>query len=58
MFFLINLVVLGFYYYYGWTEIGPGLLFCLFAMIAETIDVHKRQIIVCTEHITKRMGRK
>lgn len=37
MFFWISIAVLITYYNNEWTTIGPGLLFCLAAMIAEAI---------------------
>lgn len=41
MFLFISLLVLLTYYIEGWTTIGPGLLFCLFAMLAEAMHSNK-----------------
>ena len=37
MFFWISIIVLCVYYQNGWTTIGPGLAFCLAAIIGEAI---------------------
>lgn len=44
MFFWISLIVLLVYSANGWTTIGPGLLFCLFVMVCETVSDLKTQV--------------
>lgn len=42
MFFWITIIVLLVYFQSGWTTIGPGLAFCLTAIIGEaTLDLAK-----------------
>jgi hypothetical protein len=55
MFFWISLVVLLVYANYGWTTIGPGLAFCLCAMIAESILDLKSQVRLSVDWLGKRV---
>jgi len=55
MFFWISLIVLWVYFFQEWTTIGPGLLFCLFAMLAETINDGLNCIVKHVRDINERI---